>query len=62
MEAHEKLLLTVPEAIELTGYGRTFFLKLVLNGTIPSLKLGRTRRIPRAALERWVEKQAEGNQ
>lgn len=57
MVMNDKLLLTLPEVIQLTGYGRTFLMSKLLDGSIPSIKVGKTRRIPRAALERWIEEQ-----
>ena len=57
----DKLLLTVPEAALRLGVGRSFLYELVMRGEIASLKLGRARRIPVAALEQFVrERLAEG--
>ena len=53
----ERLLLTLAEVIQLTGYGRTFLMQKLLDGSIPSLKVGKTRRVPRAGLEKWIEEQ-----
>jgi excisionase family DNA binding protein len=50
----EPLLLTPEQAFNLIGVGRSHGYKLLASGEIPSLKLGRLRRIPRAALEQWV--------
>ena len=50
----QKLLLTISEAAFLLGMGRSFVYELVLKGEIPSIKLGRARRIPASALERFV--------
>jgi excisionase family DNA binding protein len=52
------LLLTPEEAFALIGVGRSHGFKLLASGEIPSLKIGRLRRIPRAALERWVTQQS----
>jgi excisionase family DNA binding protein len=52
-----RLLLTVPEAAVALGIGRTLAYELVLRGELPSVKLGRARRIPVAALEAFVAKQ-----
>ena len=52
-----KVLVTVDETAALLSLGRTMVYRLVLTGTIPSLKLGRTRRIPVAALYAYVERQ-----
>ena len=32
---------------------------LIMDGTIPSLKVGGSRRVSRVALEKWIAKQAE---
>ena len=45
-----KVLVSVDEAAMLLSLGRTMVYRLVMKGAIPSLKLGRTRRIPVAAL------------
>jgi excisionase family DNA binding protein len=51
----EKLLLKVPEAGELTGVGRSKAYELVGNGTWPSIRIGRSVRVPVAGLREWVE-------
>ncbi|MEZ4554828.1 MAG: helix-turn-helix domain-containing protein [Dehalococcoidia bacterium] len=48
----EKTMLTVPEAAKLLRIGRNHAYELVARGEIPSVRLGRLIRIPRAALER----------
>ncbi len=50
-----KLLLAVPEVARRLGMGRSFVYQLVMKGEIPSIKLGRARRIPVSALEKFVE-------
>ncbi len=52
----QKLLLTVDEAAQRLGIGRSHAYVFVLRGEIPSVKLGRSRRIPLAALEEFIEK------
>ena len=44
-------MLTVPEAAKLLRIGRNHAYQLVARGEIPSVRLGRLIRIPRAALE-----------
>lgn len=44
-------LLTVPEAAKLLRIGRNLAYELVARGEIPSVRLGRLIRVPRAALE-----------
>jgi excisionase family DNA binding protein len=41
----EKLLLTVPEAADRLGLGRSFMYEKVQTGEVASIKLGRARRI-----------------
>lgn len=52
----DKVLLTVAEAAERLGMGRTFVYGQVQTGDLPSVKLGRARRIPAAALEDYVKR------
>jgi excisionase family DNA binding protein len=49
-----EVLLTVPEAARRLALGRTLVYSLIADGSLPSLKIGRARRIPASALERWV--------
>jgi excisionase family DNA binding protein len=51
-----KLLLTVPEAAEALGIGRSVVYELLLTGELIGIKIGRARRIPVAALETFVER------
>ena len=53
----EPLLLTPEQAFELIAIGRSHGFKLIASGELPSIKIGRLRRISRAELEKWVEKQ-----
>ena len=52
----DKLLLTIPEVAGQLGLGRSLVYEMVMRGEIPSLKLGRARRVPAAALEEFVER------
>lgn len=54
MNEGSKLLLTVPEAALRLGVGRSFLYELILKGQVASLKLGRARRVPVAALEDFI--------
>ena len=54
-----KLLLTIPEAAIRLGLGRSLVYRLVMAGEIPSIKLGRARRVPAPALEEFVGKRLE---
>lgn len=53
----ERLLLTVEEAAQRLGIGKTLAWELVWHGVLPSIRLGRCVRIPVAALEAWIAQQ-----
>ena len=55
----ERLLLTVEECGDLTGWGRSFLYGLISRGELPSLKVGRTRRVARRSIEEFIERQLE---
>lgn len=56
----DRLLLRVDEAARLCGYSRAFMYEAINRGEIPVIRLGRTTRIPKAWLEKWIsEKVAE---
>jgi len=50
------LLLTVREVAERLGCGRTFVYELISTGELETVKLGRLRRVPVAALDALVER------
>jgi excisionase family DNA binding protein len=52
-----KLLLTVVEAADAVGLGKTKLYELVSSGEIVSIQIGKARRIPVHALEDWVSRQ-----
>lgn len=52
-------LLTVPEAAQLLRISRNLAYELVAQHQLPCVRLGRTIRIPRASLERWIRERAE---
>ena len=59
----EEILLDIDEAARRLGMGRSFTYALVLRGDIPSVKLGRSRRVVAAGLEEYVRgrlQEAEG--
>lgn len=56
----ERILLRVEEAAEAAGLSRAAMYGLVLGGVIPSIKVGRARRVPREALVAWVRAQLAG--
>jgi excisionase family DNA binding protein len=49
-----RLLLTVREAAELLGVGRSKIYELLAGGILESVKIGRARRVPREAVELYV--------
>ncbi len=53
----EPLLVRVEEAERILGLGRTKIYELIRTGQIASVKAGTARRIPMAALKKWVEDQ-----
>ncbi len=46
-------MLTVEQAAKRANCGRTRMYERVLSGEVESVKVGRLRRIPESALERW---------
>jgi excisionase family DNA binding protein len=55
----EKLLLTPEEAFQAINIGRAKGFQMLASGELPSIKVGRLRRIPAAELRNWVQKQVE---
>lgn len=53
-----RLLYSVEEAAALLGIGRTYMFELIASGQVRSLKLGKHRRIPRSALDDFIERLA----
>lgn len=52
--SNEKILLTVEETAKAIGCGRAHIFNLINRGLLPTVRLGRTTRIPRAWLEEYV--------
>jgi len=52
----ERIVLTVEEAAERLGVGRTLMYALVRSGDIESIAIGRLRRIPLDALDEFVSR------
>ena len=50
------LLLTIREVAERLGCGRTFVYELISSGELETVKLGRLRRVPVAALDALIER------
>lgn len=51
----ERLLLSPGEAARLMGIGRTKVFELIRTGQLASLRIGRARRIPRPAIDAFIE-------
>ena len=56
----QKLVLSVSECADLLGVSRPSVYKWINLGTLPHLKLGTRIVIPRAALEKWIERKTTG--
>jgi excisionase family DNA binding protein len=54
----EKLLLRPTEAADLIGMGRAKTYALIREGALPSVRLGKSLRVPARALAEWVERLA----
>lgn len=54
----QRLLLTVEEAADLIGICRSNMFKLIRQGEVKSVKVGRLRRITPAALDDFIDKLA----
>ena len=48
-------LLRIEEVVKLTGFSRAKVYAMAASGQIPSLRSGRSVRVPQAGLVRWIE-------
>ena len=55
----ERLVVTVPEAARMLGLSRARLYPLISTGEIPSLKIGRCRRVPVREIESFIERQLQ---
>ena len=56
----DKLLLrVVPDVVESLGLSRSEVYALIQRGEMPAVRIGRSVRVPAAALARWVEERTE---
>ncbi|MDQ6947320.1 MAG: helix-turn-helix domain-containing protein [Actinomycetota bacterium] len=60
LEEIEPLLLRITEVATTLGLGRTKVFALVRSGELPVVRIGRSVRVPRAALQDWVWQHLEG--
>lgn len=51
----EQLLMRVGEVARALGLGRSKTYELIARNQLPVVRVGRSVRVPRAALERWVQ-------
>lgn len=58
-DSEEPLLLRIEEAAKLLGLGRTTVFALVSAQKLPVVRLGRSVRIPREALEQWIQEHVD---
>jgi excisionase family DNA binding protein len=58
----ERVLLTAEEAAEQLGIGRTLLYKLIANGEIESIRIGRLRRVPTVAIQDYATRLVTRNQ
>jgi len=56
----DKLLLRPVEAAEMLGVGRSTIYALLASGEVPSLRVGRSVRVPVEALRQWVSEHFAG--
>ena len=57
----ETLLVTVPEAAKRLSLGRSTVYQLLMTGELTSVKIGKARRIPTAALDAFLASLLEEN-
>ncbi|MBI4321042.1 MAG: helix-turn-helix domain-containing protein [Chloroflexi bacterium] len=55
----EKLLLKPMDAAELIEVGRSRIYEMLQKGELPSVRIGRSVRVPVSALRQWVEEQGK---
>ena len=55
----EKLLLKPEEAAALICVGRSKFYALLAGGVLPTVRIGRSVRVPAEALREWITSQTE---
>jgi excisionase family DNA binding protein len=58
----EPLLLRAGEVAKLLGLGRSTVFALLAAGELPVVRIGRSVRVPRAALERWIDERTDHTQ
>lgn len=56
----DKTLLTIREVCQLLGMQKTFVYRLLKSGALPSLQIGRARRVRREAVEAYLRRSEVG--
>lgn len=57
----ERVLLTVEEAAQQLGIGRTKTYELIHNGDLESVQIGRLRRVPKSAIDDYTSRLIQQN-
>jgi excisionase family DNA binding protein len=57
----ERMLLRPAEAAEAIGVSRSRMYELLASGELPSIRVGRTVRVPVAALHAWIAERLKQN-
>lgn len=60
-DVHAAELLRVEEVARRLKISRSTLYALLLSGEVPSLRIGRLRRIPSSALDEWMDSQLKGD-
>jgi excisionase family DNA binding protein len=55
----EKLFVKPSEAADALGLGRSKTYQLIASGTLPSVRIGKSIRVPVEALRRWADSQVK---
>ena len=55
----DRVLLRVDEAAQMLSLGRSTLYAMAAAGTIPTVRVGRSLRIPREELNRWIDQRTE---
>ena len=55
----DKLLIRPSEVADLLGLGRTKVYEMLASGELPSVRIGKSVRVPLGALRQWVDERAK---
>jgi excisionase family DNA binding protein len=58
-KAEQRALLTIEDACERLSIGRSHLYDYLMDGSIRSIKLGKSRRIPAAALDEFIHRRIQ---